>query len=464
MKPAIFSADSHGNTVELLSFLLEHSTALVSFKSLDGRYVYANPELEHTAGVSKGGLVGRRDHDFFPPPEAQALVDKDRWVAKHGKAERSIDRIGENTLAAVRFPQLDDHGEIVGIGCVAINISCAQNDSALEFAELKQAREQITELHQALDELKSQAFTDPVSGALSRIRMEQALQDETQRFQRYSQEAALIFIDLDHFKQINDTLGHAAGDKTLQQLTQIARECLRNSDLLGRWGGEEFLVLLPNTDLTQARLLAEKIRSLLGCKDRDERPLATASFGVAQIQPGESWQSWVARADSAMYLAKKNGRNRVEVDYGHHVSTPDAVSAGRHFVHLVWNPCYECGHTMIDKQHRALFEGANSMVSAMMDEWPVEEIRQGMEFLLADVVSHFRDEEELLSRIGYPDVAQHAKIHANLIAKAQAMAGRLSEGQECLGETFHLLVYEIIAKHMLTEDRRFFPFFANPGH
>lgn len=464
MKPGIFPADPRGNTVELLSFLLEHSTALVSFKSLDGRYVYANGELERVAGISQGALVGRRDHDFLSPADAETMVTKDRRVTTHGQAERSIDRIGPFTLAAVRFPQRDDHGEIVGIGCVAIDISHTSNESLPEFAELKQAQERIAELHQALDELKSQAFTDPVSGALNRVRMEQAIQDETQRFLRYGHEASLIFLDLDHFKQINDTLGHAAGDKTLQQLTQTARECLRNSDLLGRWGGEEFLVLLPNTDLTQARLLAEKIRVLLGCKERQERPLATASFGVAQIQSGESWDAWIARADSAMYLAKKNGRNRVEVDYGHHIGAPGAAAAGRHFVHLVWNPCYECGHPLIDKQHRALFEGANSMVSAMMDEWPDEEIRQGMEFLLADVVAHFRDEEELLVRIGYPEAAQHAKIHANLITKAEAMASRLSAHQECLGEIFHLLVYEIIAKHMLTEDRRFFPLFANPDH
>ena len=460
MNPTKLSAASLGSTVELLAFFLEHSPALVSFKTLDGRYVYANSELEQLAGVNKGGLLDRRDHDIFTLADATDIAAKDRSVATHKRAERSLDRLGQYALAAVRFPQMDEHGEVVGIGCVAIDVSTSRWDTVPELSELKQAQDRIDELRQALVELKTQAFTDRVSGALSRIRMEQAIQDEAQRFQRYGHEASLIFLDLDHFKQINDTLGHAAGDETLQRLTQIARDCLRSSDLVGRWGGEEFLVLLPNTDLTQARLLAEKIRSALMRRDALDRPLATASFGIAQIQPKETWESWVARADTAMYLAKKNGRNRVEVDYGDAAAPPSTAAASRHFVHLVWNPTYECGQALIDKQHRALFEGANSMVSAMMDEWPDEEIRQGMEFLLADVVQHFQDEEKILRDIGYADTEQHAQIHARLVKKAQAMTERLSQGEEVLGETFHLLVYEIIAKHMLTEDRRFFPFFA----
>lgn len=458
-------AVSQSNVVELLSFFLERSPALVSFKTLDGRYVFANTEMEDAYGVIKGGLVGRSNHEFMAYVDAAELAAKDRAVASSGRAVRSLDRLnltgrGELSLATVRFPQMNEKGETVGIGLVAIDVTASHWDADHALTDLEHAQQRIAELRQAVDELKVQSATDGLTGAVNRSRMEEILQSEVERFGRYGHQVSLIYFDIDHFKQINDTMGHAAGDDTLRQVSRIVKETIRGSDLFSRWGGEEFLLLLPGTDLTSARLLAEKIRAALFQRDRADFVLVSASFGVAEIQEGETWESWVGRADAAMYLAKRNGRDRVEVDFGNNGQSLSAVRASMNFVHLIWHASYECGQPLIDQQHRALFESANSLISAMVDNWPISEIREVLALLLDEAVEHFSTEEALLREAGYVDAEAHRQIHNLLMARAQEVKERFLSGEDVIGEAFHFLVYEVIAQHMLTEDRKFFPLFA----
>ena len=131
------------------------------------------------------------------------------------------------------------------------------------------------------------------------------------RYERYGTSCALIMLDIDHFKQVNDTCGHAVGDQVLRQLAQIMRDNTRLSDCPGRWGGEEFLIICPNTDLEGAHRLAENLRHRI---ERVKFPCIghrTCSFGVTVIRPGEQKHEFLKRADDALYRAKANGRNQV---------------------------------------------------------------------------------------------------------------------------------------------------------
>ena len=122
---------------------------------------------------------------------------------------------------------------------------------------------------------------------------------------------SVIMIDMDHFKTINDTLGHQAGDKVLVAVSTLLRECARNIDVVGRWGGEEFLIICPDISQKKLENLAEQIRegieNLEVCDDR----VITASFGLAHYEDGNDINAVITRADNALYRAKKNGRNRV---------------------------------------------------------------------------------------------------------------------------------------------------------
>jgi two-component system, cell cycle response regulator len=166
-----------------------------------------------------------------------------------------------------------------------------------------------------LKTLYRRATRDPLTGLYNRTFASDRLTQEVERHRRYHCGLSVIQLDLDHFKQINDAFGHATGDKMLSKVARVVQACLRSCDLAARIGGEEILVVLPETSLEQARSIAEKIRmqveSLsLGCQGRVIK--VTASFGVVAAEEKEvNSAALVAEADAACYRAKKAGRNRV---------------------------------------------------------------------------------------------------------------------------------------------------------
>ncbi|MFP4138813.1 MAG: diguanylate cyclase [Halomonas sp.] len=170
----------------------------------------------------------------------------------------------------------------------------------------------ITQRKQAEERINAMAITDGLTGITNRQAFGRLLEKEMARAHRYGSPLSLIMYDLDHFKHINDHFGHNAGDDVLKALTGLVNRTLRDSDLHGRWGGEEFMVLLPETDLEAAGKVAEKLRQAIAHHRFKGIGGVTASFGVAQLSPGENDRSLVHRVDEALYRAKALGRNRVE--------------------------------------------------------------------------------------------------------------------------------------------------------
>lgn len=160
-------------------------------------------------------------------------------------------------------------------------------------------------------ELRRLAVTDPLTGAFNRRYLRQALETETSRARRYARPLSLIMFDIDHFKRINDRFGHDRGDAVLKGVAALARERLRHSDMLVRWGGEEFMILATETALPQAVALAETLRAALR-----QSPIAgigpvTASFGVAEYRPDETVEQWLKRVDELVYQVKREGRDHI---------------------------------------------------------------------------------------------------------------------------------------------------------
>jgi diguanylate cyclase (GGDEF)-like protein len=169
----------------------------------------------------------------------------------------------------------------------------------------------VTELQR---ELAEQARTDPLTGALNRRSMEEAALRETARSVRVGHALSMIVIDIDNFKQLNDTRGHAAGDRALQALVRRVKSALRQQDLLARTGGEEFAVLLPETDQMAALGIAERVRRAVEKLEVIFEEVAirmTICAGVAQLDPARGWEDMLRQADAAMYEAKNRGRNLV---------------------------------------------------------------------------------------------------------------------------------------------------------
>jgi len=159
------------------------------------------------------------------------------------------------------------------------------------------------------------ATTDSLTGLLNRRALYRILEQEMERFVRYGTPFSIILFDMDHFKSINDTHGHLAGDNALKNLSELAENTIRKVDSLGRWGGEEFLIVLPGTDSEQAKILADRLCQMVKDYPFGRVQKLTASFGVTTGRVGGSLEDMLHRADHAMYRAKQSGRGKVVADF-----------------------------------------------------------------------------------------------------------------------------------------------------
>lgn len=171
----------------------------------------------------------------------------------------------------------------------------------------------ITERKRAEEQVHRFATLDSLTGILNRREFTRITESEIERARRYGTPLTLLMYDLDRFKRVNDNFGHDVGDYVLQTVVQVVNENMRNTDVAGRWGGEEFMVLLLQTDLDSGRKVAEKLRQAIEQFTFDKVGQVTASFGVTQFLPEDDVGSLSKRVDEALYEAKQRGRNRVEV-------------------------------------------------------------------------------------------------------------------------------------------------------
>ncbi len=313
-------------------------------------------------------------------------------------------------------------------------------------------------LQTALGELDRLAGTDTLTGAWNRRRLEEAVRGEMDRLARYSHPLSLLVIDVDFFKTINDRHGHGTGDRVLVELASLLEATLRPSDSLARWGGEEFVVLCPNATLATATLLAERLRHGVAEMKFAGVGRITASIGIAECLPGETWEHWFHRADAALYLAKSSGRNQVRAA----PETPARESIGEkvaaRFLRLVWHGIYESGHATIDHEHQALFDQANSLLAVMLAECPPAEVSAMVDAFIREIALHFSNEEAIIAMAGYPDAGAHAKVHRELLAEAVGLADLFRAGALEVDQLFHFLAHDVVAKHLLGADREFFAY------
>jgi diguanylate cyclase (GGDEF)-like protein len=199
----------------------------------------------------------------------------------------------------------------------AASVSIMRTGSALIKSGYAAVIRDISENKKTEDELLRLAATDPLTGAFNRREFSSLADQESQRANRYNHPLSIMMLDLDHFKRLNDTHGHAAGDKALQRFTTLCCNALRTVDIFGRWGGEEFVTLLPETDAEGAVIIAERLRKIVSQSVliyNDHKISLTTSIGIAQYRSGEvTLEGPLSRADSAVYDAKKAGRNRISV-------------------------------------------------------------------------------------------------------------------------------------------------------
>lgn len=203
----------------------------------------------------------------------------------------------------------------VGAATYELHISYVQDVSLIRIYVTD-----ITQRKRDEEAIHLLATTDSLTGIANRRAFAEALAREVERAARYATPLSLVMYDLDYFKRVNDNFGHDVGDDVLQAITGLVKENIRAVDLVARWGGEEFLVLMPQTDMQAARTVAEKLRRAIAEHRFDKAGKLTVSFGVVTFEPQDDPNTLLKRADDALYLAKERGRDRVETLDGEAVS------------------------------------------------------------------------------------------------------------------------------------------------
>jgi diguanylate cyclase (GGDEF)-like protein/PAS domain S-box-containing protein len=268
---------------------------------IDGaaRVTYWNEAAERLFGYRRDAALGRSLYALITPASSDAAhrLAFGRFIAA-GEGERH----GTTTELSARR---SDGSELpIEISLSAVRVGGHWHGIGImrDISERKRM--------EAL--LQAQATTDPLTGIHNRRKLNEMMALEQARCTRYRIPFTLILFDVDHFKRINDTCGHPAGDAVLKALATLVAAHIRPSDLFARWGGEEFAVLAANCSLACARPFAEKLRRVIDSSDFPQVGRVTCSFGLAEFAPGESPEAFLARVDAGLYHAKQLGRNRVE--------------------------------------------------------------------------------------------------------------------------------------------------------
>ncbi|WP_034642247.1 GGDEF domain-containing response regulator [Desulfovibrio inopinatus] len=181
----------------------------------------------------------------------------------------------------------------------------------------------VSRLEQEREFYYDQSTKDPLTGIANRKILESELEREIVRSNRYGSPLSLAIFDIDDFKTVNDTYGHQVGDFVLVRMASIVSRMIRKIDVFCRYGGEEFILIMPETPLSGAKVAADKLRQTVADSDLEIPIKVTCSVGVATHQPGESGTALIARADAQLYVAKENGKNRVEIDLAQSTLTDD---------------------------------------------------------------------------------------------------------------------------------------------
>lgn len=257
-----------------------------------GRILKANAALQEVLGRSEEEILGSRI-DRFLPRENSSLLRKTTLSLLKGESVRGAEIVlpmpdGKNRFFEINVNPLIEGETTVGTLSLARDITRRKNME---------------------ERLFSQSITDSLTELNNRSRLDVLLNEELAKSDRYATAFSLILTDIDHFKRVNDNFGHQTGDRVLKEVARILSENIRGTDVVGRWGGEEFMIICPGTDASSAGILAEKLRELIARGIKGEGAV-TASFGVTQYRSGDTPLSIMARVDRALYRAKEEGRNR----------------------------------------------------------------------------------------------------------------------------------------------------------
>jgi diguanylate cyclase (GGDEF)-like protein/PAS domain S-box-containing protein len=291
---------------------------IVSKTNPKGVITYVNDKFCEISGYTRDELIGK-PHNIIRHPDMPREAFKDLWDTI--KAKKSWNGVvtnmkkdgGQYIVDTTVIPILDVDGDVIEYIAIRHDITELE-EAKQQLRNINKAmKNKVDELYSMTNTLEQKAFRDKLTGINNRENFEDIFTIEMTNAQANGLPLSLIIFDVDNFKLVNDTYGHQAGDIILIELVKLLESNIKNADVFARWGGEEFVILTPSTDIDGARNLAENLRKLVQLHSFSyvENQM-TLSFGIAQFSSGDTKKTLFEKADGALYEAKKGGRNRVE--------------------------------------------------------------------------------------------------------------------------------------------------------
>jgi diguanylate cyclase (GGDEF)-like protein/PAS domain S-box-containing protein len=290
---------------------------IVSKTNPKGIITYVNDKFCEISGYNRNELIGK-PHSIIRHPDMERGIFKDLWDTIKAKKPwhgivKNMKRDGRQYIVdSTIIPILDVDGDVIEYMAVRHDITELE-ETKEQLRSINQAmKNKVDELHSMTSSLEEQANIDKLTGIYNRDKFEESFSFLIKDSHKRDRKLSLLLFDIDHFKDINDTYGHQTGDSVLKELTELISANIKTSDVFARWGGEEFVILLPDTDLDGSYLFAEKLRKLVKAHDFTVIGRMSVSFGVGELTEYENKTTLFEKVDKALYQAKNKGRNRTQ--------------------------------------------------------------------------------------------------------------------------------------------------------
>lgn len=443
---------SNNSESELFTIAFNHAAIGMAIVDISGQWLKVNQSFCNLTEYTEEELTNLTFQDITHPDDLQEDLSQ---------VQKLLNKEIESYQLEKRY--ITKTGKVVHI---ILSVSLVYNDAGAPSFFISQIQD-ITKLKSYESELLKLVSEDYLTGIGNRRYFYEQAEREIRRSGRTKLPISILMIDIDHFKRINDIHGHKVGDDVLKQIASVIKSSIRSIDILGRVGGEEFATLFPETNDTQAYILAERIRNRVATSTLQipNRENATVSIGVATFC-GDSTplDQRIQQADKTLYRAKELGRNRTEtfID-SQSIEMHSKMASHSTLVNLAWNKSFESGNSQIDTQHMSLFEASNELLSCLIECEDTSQCFASLDRLVDHVKNHFETEEAILRAAKFGDIDRHARIHTQLVTKLLAIKNSLAHNPHAIGEVFSFISVDVIRNHLVLEDTKFFALF-NKSH
>lgn len=289
---------------------------------------------------------------------------------------------------------------------------------------------------------------DRLTGVWNRRKLEEVAGSELNRLRRNGSLVSMLLIDLDDFKQVNDRFGHVSGDLVLRALSIACSKALSDIDIFGRWGGEEFIAILPGAGVEEAIAAAERLRVAATEIEAGDGIHASISIGIALAFSSDTVTSWLERADVALYRAKAAGKNRWFLD------TPLRRENG--VLQLDWGDRLRVGVEEVDAEHAELLAMANELLKLLVGNHRKQTILQMLQALCEALVTHCANEEKLIGERHLQRLEPHMVSHKQMLGRMKFLTDLYESDDLPLNAFIQFIVFEICIQHIAREDRMVF--------